>query len=169
MPNYCYYEMQIAGKKEDCDKWLARMRSYDEPNHFFRIFSNEVFDEFDAKGLHYMSISGDCAWSLDSCCRAGAYSDIDLFAANTEELHLKMEAFSSEPGVCFQEHYLYKYGECIVDECVDYMEFWWDRDKFPDFNEYKKEYDLPDSVTESDYDEEGCRREGGFPVWKFSI
>lgn len=168
MPNWCYYEMQIAGKKEDCDKWLAKIKSYDEPNHFWRM-DGTVYDEFDANGEHYMSISGDCAWSIQSCCRVGGYSQTDLLALNTKNLHLKMEVYSSEPGMCFQEHYIYEYGECLADECEDYMETWWDRDEYPDFEDYKKSWDVPDDVTESDYDEDGYRKIGGFPDWEFSI
>lgn len=40
MPNYCDFNMKIKGKKQDCQKWLDKMRDrdgrdcYDEENHF---------------------------------------------------------------------------------------------------------------------------------------
>lgn len=159
--------MLVKGRKEDCDKWLAKMKSYDEPNHFFRIFDATVIEEYEENGGHCMRISGDCAWSLYSCCIDG-YPTVDLFTENTRELHLKMEVYSSEPGMCFQEHYIYEYGECLANESRDYTEYYWDRREYPDFEEYRREEDIPDDVKESDFNEEICSV-GGFPVWDFSI
>ena len=122
MPNYCNYTMKIKGMKEKCDRWLDKLRDYDEDNHFWRIFESEVYDEGGTENDYYMCISGYCAWSLESCCRSG-YTEEDLFEKNTRQFGLVMEAWSEEPGIGFQEHYIYNKGDCIKDECVD-AAFW---------------------------------------------
>lgn len=119
MANNCLYVMKVVGKKENCEKWLKKMNDYEEENHFFRIFSTEICDE----GEDFIEISGDCAWSIETCCRAGGYSQgTDLLEINSRDLDLVVEIYSQECGMAFEEHYLYKKGECIVDECTDWFE-----------------------------------------------
>lgn len=166
MSNYCYYEMKLRGKRSDCEKWVRRMRSYDEPHHFYRIFSADVFEEGGDDADYHMKISGDCAWSLESCCRASGYSNgIDLFAINSAELNIKMEAYSQECGLCFQEHYVYDKGICATSECVDWESLYYDRDEYTSFDEFKNEYDIPEYVTEDDLND-GYYERGGFVWWK---
>ena len=173
MANNCYFEMHIKGPRKSCEEWVKRMRSYDEPNHFHRIFSCDVyFSEYEdkSKGIYVMEMCGDCAWSLETCCRAGVYSgDTDLFAVNTAELGLRMEAYSEETGCCFQEHYIYDKGICKADECVDYHEYWYTESEYGSFEEYKKIYKIPDEITEEDFDENGICKVGGFDEWEYSI
>ena len=131
MANDCYYEMKVYGRREDCEEWLRRMKSYDAPNHFYRIFSSDVCVVGGGENGYHIMIVGDCAWSLESCCRASGYSGgIDLFAVNTKELHLRMEAYSREPGIGFEEHYIYDKGECLADECEDLERHYYDRSEF---------------------------------------
>lgn len=109
-----------------------------------------------------MTICGDCAWSLESCCRTSGYSEgVDLFEVNTKELHITMEAWSTEPGMAFQEHYIYNNGECQLDECVDYIEYWYDKERYESIEEFAKEYDLG-NITEDDLDENDNYHTGGF-------
>lgn len=173
MANNCYFEMLIKGTKESCEEWVKRMCSHNEPNHFYRIFTCEVYEsEYidEAKNEYMMEICGDCAWSLESCCRASGYSNgIDLFAVNTKELNLRMEVFSEETGMCFQEHYIYDRGICKADECVDYHEYWYTESEYGSFEEYKKIYKIPDEITEEDFDENGICKVGGFDEWEYSI
>jgi hypothetical protein len=35
-----------------------------------------------------------------------------------------LEVFSEEPGNSFQEHYIVKNGELVIDDCRDYREEW---------------------------------------------
>lgn len=170
MANNCFYEMKIKGSRESCNKWLQRMKSYDEPSHFYRMFEVYVDDEYGTESEYCMQLSGDCAWSLESCCRASGYSNgIDLFAENTEELNIVMEAYSTEPGIGFQEHYIYNNGQCEAEECVDYTELYWDKDDFPSFDDFKKEYNLEDDISEDDLDEGEYIHQGGFESWEFTI
>lgn len=161
MANYCDYDMKIKGTKENCKKWLKKMSDCDEYNSFYGIFDAVVYDEGGTDESYYMYISGDCAWSLETCCRASGYSGgIDLFAENTLELSLIMEAWSTEIGWGFQEHYIYKHGQCIVDECRDYAEWYWDKDVYKTYKELKDEY--PDAPVEGEFDEDGYVHIGGF-------
>lgn len=162
MANNCMYEMRIKGTKINCQEWLSRMNDYEKRNHFWRIFSADVADECGTDNDYTMTICGDCAWSLESCCRASGYSDgVDLFEVNTAELNLTMEAWSSEPGMAFQEHYIYKNGECETDKCIDYNEYWYDEDEYDSFEDFVNEYDLKD-ITEDDLNENDCYCVGGF-------
>ena len=81
---------------------------------------------------------GDCAWSVESCCRASGYSNgVDLLELNTRELNLDVQIFSQEPGMAFEEEYLYKHGECIVDECNDLKTISWDLEQYPTYEQLK--------------------------------
>ena len=173
MANNCYFEIRIKGSKKSCDAWVKRMKSYEETNHFYRIFSCDVYlSEYvdKAKDEYVMEMCGDCAWSLESCCRQSGYSGgIDLFAVNTAELNLKMEAFSEETGMCFQEHYIYEYGVCKKEICVPFYEYFFDENLWTCFEDFKSEYKLPKELKEIDFDENGLCRVGGFGEWIFSI
>lgn len=153
MPNYCAYSMKITGNKADCKKFVDKMNDYNEENHFYRIFGAEVYDEYGTEDKYTMYLYGDCAWSLESCCRASGYSDgVDLFEVNTADLQLEMEAWSQEPGVGFEEHYVYDKGTCLVDECAD-ADFWWGGmiDDYDSYEEFKEEY--PNAPSEEEFRE----------------
>lgn len=166
MANYCRYEMKIKGTRESCEQWFERMCHDDDPKHFRRLFEPVNIDEQGgSESEYYMILSGDCAWSLETCCRKSGYSiGKDLFAENSRELHITMEAYSSEPGIGFQEHYIYQNGECIADKCVDWIEWYWDKTEYPTFELFKRDVNLPDSVTENDFDD-GVYQVGGFQDW----
>ncbi len=166
MANDCYFEMMVQGKRSDCEKWMKKMESYDEPNHFYRIFSSDVYEEGGDDDNYYIKVCGDCAWSLETCCRTSGYSNgVDLFAVNTKELNLRMEAYSQEEGIGFQEHYIYDNGKCITDECEDWTSLYYDNSEYSSFEEFKSEYDIPEYVTEADLNEAGCYETGGFSWW----
>lgn len=173
MANNCFYQITVVGEKASCEEWLRRMKDYDARNHFYRMFIVEVDnEEVLTNGDYKMQISGDCAWSLESCCRASGYSHgVDLFAVNTEELGLDMEAYSEECGLEFAEHYIYKHGECVVDDVEDFREYFWDRVQFKTYEEYKDYYIEQYEETPPDenmFDEDGVCKVGGFE-WTDSI
>ncbi len=159
MANDCCFKMKLVGDKKDRDAWLKKMESYDEDNHFHRIFWTEVYDE-DEEATY---IAGDCAWSVESCCRSGYTGGVDLLEKNSKDLNLTVEIWTTEPGMGFQEHYIYDKGECEEDECVDYSEHYWDRTDYPEFADYVNEWwgeECP--YVEEDFDEDGYMEEGGF-------
>lgn len=171
MANHCYYEMHICGRKDDCFKWLKLMEDYNMCHHFYRIFSAEVFYEEGDDKEYTLQISGDCAWSLESCCRASGYAGEDLFERHTANLHLKMEAYSEESGIGFMEHYYYDNGRCVEDECADFTEWLWDKQSYPTYKEFVESLDLDDPSVippEDEFDYDGVCRVGGFE-WDFAL
>lgn len=128
MANNCDYNMRVRGTKENVYEFHKRMRDYDSPNHLFRMFAADIYDEFQNEdGTTTIDIGGYCAWSIESCCRASGYSNgVDLFEVNTRELGLKLECWSNEEGMCFQEHYLYDNGECQISDSVDWHVYCFD-------------------------------------------
>lgn len=130
MPNYCNFNMKIKGRMNDCEIFIKRMTDYNKPLHLWRIFEASVYNKEGNFDEYSVEISGYCAWSIESCCRASGYSEgVDLLEANTKELNLKLEVYSEEPGMCFQEHYIYDNGECLADECVRWEESWYDEEE----------------------------------------
>ena len=142
MPNICCYEMKIIGKKENVNKLITYLQAfYDynssaevckEDKHFFRVFDAYVDEQTD----QYAIVSGSCAWSVTSCMlhqgNINYYTDFKkrypkifqgtCMEETTEELDLKVEIFSEEPGEGFMEHYLIDKGKILIDDCVDYYE-----------------------------------------------
>ena len=161
MPNYCDFMMKVVGKKTDCRTFMSKLSSYKVPNHFWRIFEADIYNEEVHGDQTSLYIYGQCAWSLESCCRASGYSEgVDLFEVNTKELDLKMEAYSREYGIGFEEHFIYNRGECQADECVDAKEYFWDRAEFPTYQEFIEEY--PDAPPEEKFEGEDSAVVGGF-------
>ena len=152
MANNCLYTMKIIGTKENCEKWLELLNNYDIENHFYRIFSTDVYEEeTTTDGNTVMCISGDCAWSIESCCRTSGYSrGKDLLAINSKELDLTVEIWTEEYGMGFQEHYIYSHGDCLADECKDANEWYWDGDDYPTYADLKAEY--PDAPDEDEFE-----------------
>lgn len=90
MANNCFYTMRVEGKKDDVMEFHKRMQDYDAPNHLFRMFDASIINEQENNdGSFTIEVSGDCAWSIESCCRASGYSEgVDLLAVNSKELGL---------------------------------------------------------------------------------
>lgn len=161
MANYCDFVMKIVGKEEDCNKFVEKLRNYEEPNHFWRIFEATVYDRENDGDKTSLYVDGYCAWSLESCCRASGYSNgVDLLEVNTADLRLKLEAYSRELGIGFEEHYIYDKGDCIEDQCIDAEGYFWDRLEFQKYEDFKAEY--PDAPPESAYEDEEEVVVGGF-------
>lgn len=164
MPNYCSYSMRVSGKKDNVNEFYKRMSDYDKPNHLWRIFDTNICNENDnGDGTITIDVCGTCAWSIESCCRASGYSNgTDLLDVNSRELNLEIEIWSDECGMGFQEHYLYDNGECIIDQCIEWTEIYYDEYDYASFEDFKNEYDIPSYVTEDDLDD-GCYYHlGGF-------
>lgn len=129
MANDCFYELRAKGSEANL-KRLASILKYDDKEYALsRIFSAEICDETkDA-----ISIFGDCAWSVYCCmCEGdstyfnGGTPVFDNGAKRTtidrlaKMLNLKIEIWSEECGIGFQEHYLInEEGEFLIDDCRD--------------------------------------------------
>lgn len=142
MPNNCFYDMIVRGSSNDIDTFHRVMTDYDFDRHFFRVFSAEIYDKnvLD-NGLTEVRISGDCAWSVHTCMRnegIGCYASDPCnsrVATGLEEeskrLNLEIEIYSEEYGMGFEEHYHFKNGETITNECRDASEYSFWRDDYP--------------------------------------
>lgn len=118
MANCCCFTILLKGDRINCMSFLQKLNSCEEENHFFGTHGT-LGDEYYTSGSYRMVIYGECRWSLESCCREGSPAHTDLFAVNTRDLNLVLEAYSDEDGFDFQEHYIYDNGECKACECVD--------------------------------------------------
>ena len=152
MANNCFYAMKIVGKKENCDRWVELMENYDLENHFWHMFNVDVYEEeTTTDGDTVMYLNGDCAFSIESCCRASGYSEgVDLLAVNSKALNLIVEIWTEEYGIGFQEHYVYKNGECLVDACEEAQEWFWNGDEYPTYEDFKNVH--PDAPDEDEFD-----------------
>lgn len=138
MPNYCNYEMKIKGSKDAIKRVLECLKAdYNytigkpEHKHFFRVF--DVYDdeemEDNGDGTFTQFVFGDCAWSVYSCMCSGDHTYFndckESFGENfmgttllEQSKDCEIEVFSEEEGMEFSEHYIFKNGKCLVDDCV---------------------------------------------------
>ena len=186
MPNYCNYSMCVVGSKENIEEFIRVIKAdynyqtmeFDFDRHMFRVFEAECDDieeRFD--GRFQTVINGYCAWSVASCMLAhGYYSDCearygDNFRGTTLDmesgrLHLDIEVYSEEGGVCFQEHYVIIDGGIVCDECVDWYEYWVDGYDSKEEAEEGLDTHFTDEEWANAEDGRICR--GGFD-WSFEI
>ena len=139
MPNYCNYEMKIKGSKKAIQRVVDCLKAdynYDngkpEHKHFFRVFDVFCDDPVKVgKNTYELFVSGDCAWSVHSAMvsKTGesyyAYLKEHFpqdFMGTTlleQSKNCEIEVFSEEPGCAFSEHYIFKNGVMVLDDCVD--------------------------------------------------
>ena len=139
MPAYCNYEMKIKGSKDAIKRVLECLKAdYDynkgkpEHKHFFRVlnvYDNEEMED-NGDGTFTQFVYGYCAWSVRSCMCSGGQTYYNYgkesFGENfmgtdlvEQSQDCEIEVFSEEEGMEFSEHYIFKNGECLVDDCVD--------------------------------------------------
>jgi hypothetical protein len=148
MANNCYFNARIAGKTSDVD----RVCEFIKDHYYDSCEFTEVPDENYETNI---TISGDVKWSLASAWNTKMYTEFmqtigklpeqskgytllfDALRRMTDApsiLDYKgdyiLEAFSEECGMGFQEHYIIKDGELLVDDCRLFCE---------DFDEEKEE------------------------------
>lgn len=143
MANYCAFDMRITGK-EDAIKEFIAMLSWQgefEDCGLGRTYSFDAdeLEETAVPGIFAVTGYGDCAWSVLTAMCAEFRGEAPSLESETERLGLVVEVYSSEPGMCFQEHYIFVKGNCILDDSVDYKEHW--IEEFDSLEEYNKEYD----------------------------
>lgn len=116
MANNCALDMKIAGKEEAVNemvKMLRRQGPYHELG-MGRVFSFDLDESQTERNSDYICVFGfgDIAWSFKTAILDwGARSFLD----ETERLGLVVEAFTSEPGIGFQEHVFINKGQLITD------------------------------------------------------
>lgn len=128
MANNCFYQMRIAGKKESVEQLIA-MLSGEAPVSLGRVFSADMEEPFTPypsnRSIGYADISGDCAWSIKEAMLSSRNPSVTL-ATEAKRLGLVVEAYSSEPANCFQEHVLIDKGDILAFDRVDYHEYYFE-------------------------------------------
>lgn len=131
MANACYYEMKIAGEKQnvfECIQMLRHEGSFKNVG-LGRVYSFDFIDSTPEisdsnSNIIALSGSGDCGGSILCAMRKEYRNELPSLESESKRLGLVIEAYSSEPGNRFQEHVLINKGEVVVEESVDYAEFW---------------------------------------------
>lgn len=188
MPNICNFDMKIVGKQENVEKFIKVLQAhynyetneFSFERHLFRIFESEIYDaEEKDDGEISVQINGDCAWSVQSCMFENGYYDSvkknynknfhgTTVPIESKNLNLKIEIYSTEPGCQFQEHYLIDNGNVVIDDCVEYIEYWIDGYNFKTKEEAEKEFDV--KFTDEEWENnDGVICRGGFDNWDFEI
>ena len=78
-------------------------------------------------------------------------------------LNLTIEVFSEEYGCCFEEHFVIKNGEVLVDECVEAYEIY--TEDYESVEKLNEEHGT--NFSEHEFKEEMCLIKGGFGDWEF--
>ena len=156
MANDCVFKLKAYGKPENLQHLIACFKNeYDQGPHFWNITNFSVIDEATIKS-GYFELSGTCNWSLYCTMFDGLHTYQDI--ANKEfkyhngvtitdiskENNIKLELFSTEPGVGFQEHFIIDNGEIITEEVTDYAEYSY----YDILDEYNSEHKI--QISESD-------------------
>lgn len=149
MPNICSYCMQVKGKPENVEEFIKIIQTdyaYDKngncynpsdhnkpvEKHFWRVFEANVESDDISYDIRTVEISGDCAWSVKSCMCDGLFTyqyqnpngHGTTLQKESERLQLAIEVFSEECGMGFMEHYVVVDGNIIIDDCIDYAEYY---------------------------------------------
>lgn len=180
MANICNFSMMVKGKHEDIEKFYKAM-SQDGNIYMGRGAEAEI--NYDGDGADRAQIDGWCKWSIQSALidnaismrrepERWAFHGVDVnelefitLLEATKKWNLVIEAYSEEPGCCFQEHYIFDNGYVLCDECVDYYEYWVDEYDTKEEAEEELEMEFTDEEWESG--DTICR--GGFENWDFEI
>lgn len=114
MANMCYFMMKIVGTEKNAEKMLDVIKSD-------YAIEASVYDRSADKENDkcYIFLDGDCKWSVKSSMLDFKPSILSYSAS----FNVTLEIFSSEPGCCFQEHFVIENGNITVNECVGFYEF----------------------------------------------
>jgi hypothetical protein len=142
MANNCDFNARVAGKKEDVDKVIAFM---DEHHYdYCDVLPSEDESDYEEDVYVYGTVKWSLvsAWNMDKFKTTMYVKDdtrdeiFDKVLQNLEKNRIEnpslldikgdyiLEAFSEEIGNGFQEHYVVKNGELVIDDARDYREEW---------------------------------------------
>lgn len=163
MANNCFFEVHVQGN-EDGARFFA-----DALIGMGRIYTADAEEVLGADGdLDYVEIYGDCAWSLQTALGV-EYEPNSEFNKEIERLGLSVEAYSLEPGIGFQEHYVYKEGRLDIADYADYTEIYYGDMDPEQLEELAERLDVsPEAISAmSDPDMDDTIAIGGFR-WDFA-
>lgn len=146
MANECEYSACVRGEPKVVDELVAWME-----DHTRELISKDVLSDTETEKT--VNLDGYCRWSVWSAWNIEKYSDVKVTyeASATDDpktvkmielankihkqqledesiLDIKgnyeLEVYSSECGMGFAEHYIFKDGKILLDNCRDYSEFY---------------------------------------------
>ena len=178
MANICSFQMMVRGKHDDIESFYNAMSQ--NGNIWMGRGADAEIKYNDEEGTAF--IDGWCKWSIQSAMIDNAismrtepgmwaFSTVDRNSLEfitlleaTERWDLVIEAYSEEPGCCFQEHYVFDNGDILEDDCIEWYEYYLD-----DYSTKEEaESELGMEITDEEW-EEGYAGSGGFTEWKFDI
>jgi hypothetical protein len=116
MANDCSFDMKVVAKdKETIDRLLSIMKYEDKEFYIYRVRDVDVLYPTEKEGDNYSAVfQGDVAWSASAWVRGipdpNSKSETGAGYTNLVELcktlDIGVEIWTSEPGMCFQEHIL---------------------------------------------------------------
>ena len=129
LANCCDFDIRISGQPEAVLEMASLLKvtdSFLNENALKRHFGGVYYCDFEdygivtvGDGLCYLAGGGSCAWSIQSSMRE-EMNGFSTLERESKRLGIMVEAYSSEPGIGFQEHVLIVKGEVVIDDCVDY-------------------------------------------------
>lgn len=122
MANNCMYEMRVEGDPDNVRELEEKLAGLG------RIYTADTRGDWRSAQRAGVSIEGDCAWSLETALGIELRPDSE-FRREVARLGLTIEAYSSEPGIGFQEHYVLKGANLVVAEETPYREYWFEDDE----------------------------------------
>lgn len=181
MANICSFSMCVKGKHEDIESFYNAM--FQKGNIYMGRGADADINYEDEENRAF--IDGWCKWSIQSALIDNAISmrknpdgwywgeDTDksklefvTLIEASEKWNLIVEVYSEESGCCFQEHYVVDNGDLIVEDCVDYYEYY--LGEYNTKEEAEKELDIKITDEEWNSGEDYISR-GGFDDWDFTI
>ena len=178
MANICSFSMHVKGNKDDIQSFYNAM-CQNGKFYMGRGADAEITIDEDSA-----FIDGWCKWSIQSALIDNAISMRanpsmwyfgDGFDASQIEFitldeackkwNLDMEVYSEESGCGFQEHFMFVNGELVIDECVEWNEYY-----IGDFDTKEEaEEELEVKITDAEWREHEYITRGGFEEWHFEI
>lgn len=164
MANNCLVDFRIAGNEENVRGFIAICNGAG-PNVFGRVYSlipEESSVQRSEKDLSLISIfvQGDVAWSIKEGMIDAKPIGLETLCENMD---LVVEGYSSEPGNGFQEHILCNKGELVIEDVVDYHEFYLDEMSPADVEDLSREEQVPvEALYHFAEANDGIYEQGGF-------
>ena len=184
MPNWCHFDMIVAGRRENVDLFCQVLRNNYDKTHMFRIHDTEV-DSVEDYGLYRrVRLNGDCAWSVYCCMLPGEstyFNDMIMEVSNpphprhdpylyyegpatnllilSKQLELDIAIRSEESGMAFCELYHIKNGERLTDKVGEFNELYFgDGESWEELQELYGQWGAS-RFTKEEYDEAKARGE----------
>lgn len=158
MANICYFELKVWGDNDSIKELedLLSGRGKGEKKTIGRAYDFTYTEVSDGEAFG----CGNCAWSV-----ASALINITTPSLESElkRLGLTVEIYSSEPGMCFQEHFVFYKGVAALHELEeDYYEVCVEEDSDEEIRKMaaKEHMTVEEFLEEKVHD--GWYEQGGF-------